>query len=181
MMRQKRMMLVLLIVTLVSAGCLMGIPIGYIVPEVYEKNFVPTLDVTPTPSTIFVPVDITIEELRGNETFTVQEYVSLHLSTEPTHSVTRDRIDKSVLNKTLEPFEATVLSITTESEKPKCIISVHSDNYPMFRSVATVSPAWCETLGINSKIMMSGTIAMITSDKSHWFISELEDAGLSVR
>ena len=180
-MRRKRMMLVLLIVTFVSAGCLMGIPIGYVVPEVYEKNVVPTPTVTPTPSTIFVPVDITIEELRGNETFTMQEYVSLHLATEPTHSVTRDRIDKSVLNKTLEPFEATVLSINLSEVKDECVILVQSDNYPMFRCVVTASPAWCETLGINSKVLTSGTITNITSDKGHWFVCELEDAGLSVR
>ena len=170
-------MLVLLIVTLVSAGCLMGIPIGYIVPEVYDKNFVPTPTVTPTPSTIFVPVDITLEELRAKETVTAQEIASVYLSTAE-QNISIQAINQVLTGKKLQAFDGTIAVIYVGDSD--CAIIVDIDDYPGAGCSATISDGFCASVGINSKVIMSGTIEKVLTG-GRLFGATLTDVALSVR
>ena len=186
----------IVVVLSVLAGCLVGIPIGYIGPKVYEGNFIPTPTatliptVTPTPPTVFVPSGITLEELRMQETVTVRDYVSLHLRTEeqieseglrPSPAKTkRTKVNLAVMNKRLQAFEGTVTAVEL-SNADECVIGVFSDDYPNFRNLVAVSADWCTSLGANSKVLMSGIISKIHRSESGSFLLELDDVGLSVR
>ena len=162
---------VIVLVGLLGA-CLVGIGIGYLAPKTFEKNFVPT------PSTIFQPVDITIEELRAKESVTVQEYVSLQLAADEEKSDTAD-LEDAVAYKTLEPFEGSVGSAQPVGTD-ECLILVFSDDFPVFRTLMSVSPDWCSSLGINSKVWVSGTIGD-PGLENRPFVLFLHEPGISVR
>ena len=164
-----------MIVVGVLAGCLIGIPIGYIVPQVYEKNYVHTPTITPTPSTIFVPVDITIEELRAKDIVTVHDIASVFLAGDREDII---NVRQAIIDKTLQSFNASIVTISTD--KDACVIAVSVNDYPGGSAVAPVSSDWCVSLGINSQVVISGTIARLDY-RSKMFVVNLENVSMSVR
>ena len=183
---------VIWIIAAVLAGCLMGIPAGYIIPTVYEANFVPTPTVTPTPSTIFVPVDITLEELRMKETVTVHDIASQYLRTEeqimseglrPAPAKTkRIKVNLAIKGKRLQTFKGTVKNIgSLRDDVSGCVIAISGDDYPAFNCVTSISGSLCTELGINSKVLMNGKIEDVIFNEGGYISLQLADTGLSVR
>ena len=153
----------IIVVLAVLGACLLGVSVGYIAPKVFEENFVPTPTITPTPSTIFVPVEVAFEELMMQDTITVHELAWMYLSAEE-QGITIEGINSGVAGKKLQPFEAAVGFVQPSRYTSGCIVAAISDVFPAANGVGSLSANSCARIGIGSKVIMGGKIRNVISE-----------------